>query len=143
MRSTETFQEHHRKILADIDDEILDKSYGCGSPIPPALDGRTVLDLGCGTGRDVYLASKLVGPDGFVIGVDMTEEQLEVARRHQKFQSKKIRFQEVERRFPPGLYRRLGFPRHQGQFRRCGHLQLCHQPLSEQGTCLFRNLPRP
>jgi ubiquinone/menaquinone biosynthesis C-methylase UbiE len=88
--STESFQEHHRKILADIDDEILDKFYGCGSPIPPALEGRTVVDLGCGTGRDVYLASKLVGPDGFVIGVDMTEEQLEVARRHQKSQTKKF-----------------------------------------------------
>lgn len=80
--SIEALSSHHRQALAHIDEEILDKFYGCGSPIPAALEGCTVLDLGCGTGRDVYLASQLVGPDGFVIGVDMTDEQLEVARRH-------------------------------------------------------------
>jgi SAM-dependent methyltransferase len=77
---------HHRKILAEIEDEILEKFYGCGSPIPPALEGQTVLDLGCGTGRDVYLASRLAGPGGFVIGMDMTEEQLEIARKHRETQ---------------------------------------------------------
>jgi SAM-dependent methyltransferase len=89
---TEAFPEHHQKILAEIDGEILDKFYGCGSPLPPALEGCTVLDLGCGTGRDVYLASRLVGPDGFVIGVDMTDEQLEVARRHQATQARRFGF---------------------------------------------------
>ncbi len=71
-----------REVLAEIDDEILDRFYGCGSPIPLALEGCTVLDLGCGSGRDAYLAARLVGPDGFVLGVDMTEEQLDVAQRH-------------------------------------------------------------
>lgn len=70
-----------RPLLANIDDEIQQKFYGCGSPLPFGLQGCTVLDLGCGTGRDVYLASQLVGPNGFVHGVDMTAEQLEVARR--------------------------------------------------------------
>ena len=59
-----------RKILTDIPEEITTRFYGCGSPLPAALEGCTVLDLGCGTGRDVYLASKLVGPTGKVIGVD-------------------------------------------------------------------------
>ena len=59
-----------RKIVADIPEEITTRFYGCGSPLPAALEGCTVLDLGCGTGRDVYLASKLVGPTGKVIGVD-------------------------------------------------------------------------
>ncbi|NVN91988.1 MAG: methyltransferase domain-containing protein [Desulfuromonadales bacterium] len=89
---TESLPLNHQKILAEIDNEILDKFYGCGSPIPPALDGCTVLDLGCGTGRDAYLASRLVGPDGFVIGVDMTQEQLEVARRHQASQATQFGF---------------------------------------------------
>lgn len=80
--SIEALPPHHRQALSLIDDEILSKFYGCGSPIPSALEGCTVLDLGCGTGRDVYLAAQLVGPAGFVIGVDMTDEQLEVARRH-------------------------------------------------------------
>lgn len=71
-----------RSILREIDPEILDRFYGCGSPIPPVLGGKTVLDLGCGTGRDVFIVSRLAGPDGFVMGVDMTDEQLEVGRRH-------------------------------------------------------------
>lgn len=66
--------------LANVHDDVLARFYGCGFPIPQALAGATVLDLGCGTGRDVFVASQLVGPDGFVHGVDMTPEQLAVAR---------------------------------------------------------------
>jgi len=72
----------HRKLLANIEDEVIERFYGCGSPLPEALEGCTVLDLGCGTGRDAYLAAQLVGPHGKVIGIDMTAEQLAVARRH-------------------------------------------------------------
>lgn len=71
-----------RKYLMNIDDEILARFYGCGSPVPASIDGATVLDLGCGTGRDCYVLSQLVGANGRVIGLDMTSEQLEVARRH-------------------------------------------------------------
>lgn len=71
-----------REIMALLHPEVKDKFYGCGSPIPPALEGKTVLDLGSGSGRDCFLLSKLVGPLGRVIGVDMTEEQLAVANRH-------------------------------------------------------------
>lgn len=86
----ETIPAEHLAILDEIDKEIKDRFYGCGSPIPPALEGCTVLDLGCGSGRDVYLASCLVGADGFVIGVDMTDEQLAVARNHQEDQAKRF-----------------------------------------------------
>ncbi|MEO6103708.1 MAG: methyltransferase domain-containing protein [Pseudoxanthomonas sp.] len=72
-----------RTMLEDVHPEVKDRFYGCGSPLPPALEGMTVLDLGCGSGRDVYLLSRLVGASGRVIGVDMTAEQLVVARRHQ------------------------------------------------------------
>lgn len=75
----------HRRILEKVHPEVRDRFYGCGSPIPDALSGADVLDLGCGTGRDVYLASALVGPEGSVVGVDMTQEQLDVARRHVQF----------------------------------------------------------
>ncbi len=71
-----------KSALSEINDEVIQRFYGCGSPIPPVLDGCTVLDLGCGTGRDVFVAAKLTGPAGRVIGVDMTEEQLTVARRN-------------------------------------------------------------
>lgn len=72
----------HREILSLLEDEIIEKFYGCGSPIPDAIEGCTVLDLGCGTGRDAYLVSSLVGTNGRVIGIDMTEEQLIIARKH-------------------------------------------------------------
>ncbi|HEY5612238.1 MAG TPA: methyltransferase domain-containing protein [Lysobacter sp.] len=81
----EAMPETVRTLLADVHPEVTERFYGCGSPLPPALDGMTVLDLGCGTGRDVYLLSRLVGEHGRVIGVDMTPEQLEVAVRHQRW----------------------------------------------------------
>ena len=81
-----------RTILGLIAEEIQNRFYGCGSPLPPLLEGMTVLDLGCGTGRDVYIASKLVGETGKVIGVDMTTEQIETAIKYQDEQCKRFGF---------------------------------------------------
>lgn len=69
-------------LFKQVPTTILAKYYGCGFPVPSALDGCAVLDLGCGTGRDVYLAAQLIGEKGRVVGVDMTDEQLAVARDH-------------------------------------------------------------
>lgn len=88
--ATDTLSEEIKSIISNIEPEILDKFYGCGSPIPKLLKGCTVLDLGCGTGRDVYIVSKLVGDNGLVIGVDMTDEQLAVARKYQDVQMKRF-----------------------------------------------------
>ena len=66
--------------LSNIHHRVSGRFYGCGYPIPQRLDGAVAVDLGCGSGRDVYLLSQLVGPNGFVHGVDMTEAQLAVAR---------------------------------------------------------------
>lgn len=79
-----------RAVLPDIHPEVKGRFYGCGSPFPPALEGRTVLDLGCGSGRDVYVLAKLVGPTGRVIGIDMTDEQLTVARSHVDYHMQKF-----------------------------------------------------
>lgn len=98
----EAVPEHHKPILALIADEVLARFYGCGSPIPPALEGCTVLDLGCGTGRDVYLASALVGEQGRVIGVDMTEEQLAVAVHYEVEHAKKFGYAEPNTSFRLG-----------------------------------------
>ncbi len=78
----ETVTPSVKSALARINDEVMTRFYGCGSPLPPAMEGCTVLDLGSGTGRDVFVASQLVGPDGFVIGVDMTQSQMDVAIRN-------------------------------------------------------------
>ena len=71
--------------LKNIHPDITSSYYGCGLVIPKVLRGKRILDLGCGTGRDVYLLSQLVGPTGMVHGVDMSDEQLAVARRHQDY----------------------------------------------------------
>ncbi|MFN0246666.1 MAG: methyltransferase domain-containing protein [Kofleriaceae bacterium] len=67
--------------LANVHEDVASRFYGCGFPIPHGLDGRRVLDLGCGTGRDAFVLAQLVGNAGHVVGVDMTEAQLEPARR--------------------------------------------------------------
>ena len=71
-----------REALANIHDEVMTKYYGCGLAIPSKLEGLRVLDLGSGSGRDCYILSQLVGESGSVVGVDMTEEQLEVANKY-------------------------------------------------------------
>ncbi len=91
-----------KEIESQIDNEILTKFYGCGSPIPPALTGCTVLDLGCGTGKDVYIASRLAGPEGYAIGVDMTDEQLEIARKHLAPQMKRFGYSKANVEFRKG-----------------------------------------
>jgi len=77
-----------RSILDAIHPEVVSRFYGCGSPMPDDIEGLTVLDLGCGTGRDVFMVSALVGEGGRSIGVDMTPEQLAVGRAHQAEQAR-------------------------------------------------------
>lgn len=100
--SAETLSPELRAILRELHPEVVERFYGCGSPFPPALAGRTVLDLGCGAGRDVYLLSKLVGPTGRVIGIDMTDEQLAVARRHVDYHARRFGHADPNVRFVQG-----------------------------------------
>lgn len=62
----------------------LEASLGCGNPtaIAELHPGETVLDLGSGAGGDVLLSARRVGPTGKAIGLDMTDEMLELARAH-------------------------------------------------------------
>ncbi len=94
--ATEALAPHLAAIVRDIHPQVRERFYGCGSPLPPALEGATVLDLGCGSGRDCYLLSRLVGPTGRVIGVDMTEQQLAVARQHLDYHAEKFGYANVE-----------------------------------------------
>lgn len=94
-----------KPLLARLHPEVLSRYYGCGLVCPPALDGCRVLDLGCGSGRDAYLLSQLVGRDGEVIGVDMTDEQLAVAQAHLGYHAEKFGHANV--RFLQGYIERL------------------------------------
>jgi ubiquinone/menaquinone biosynthesis C-methylase UbiE len=71
------------RYLAMIPEEILAKDYGCGDPSTFAREGDTVLDLGSGGGKICYIAAQIVGAGGRVIGVDMNDDMLALARRHQ------------------------------------------------------------
>ena len=69
-------------MLSDLPDDVLDTFCGVGNPL--ALEsihsGEKVLDIGCGAGLDMILASRLVGPAGRVCGIDLTPEMVEKAR---------------------------------------------------------------
>jgi len=86
-----------------IHEEVLSRYYGCGVVMSDLLEGCRVLDLGCGAGRDCYIISKLVGPEGRVVGVDMTKEQLDVANRHLEFHAKAFGFEKTNVCFKHGF----------------------------------------
>lgn len=96
-----------KPLLARIHPEVLSRYYGCGLVCPPLLDGCRVLDLGCGSGRDVYALAQLAGEHGEVVGVDMTEEQLEVATRHQAYHREAFGYTRDNVRFLHGYIERL------------------------------------
>ncbi len=79
-----------RNVLEKIHTDVSSRYYGCGLIVPEALTGLKILDLGCGAGQDVYILSALVGETGTVIGVDMTPQQLDVARKHQDFHAQQF-----------------------------------------------------
>jgi arsenite methyltransferase len=72
--------------LANLPDSVTDASLGCGNPLAIAdlRPGEVVLDLGSGGGIDCFLAAKKVGPEGRVIGLDMTPDMIRLARRNAK-----------------------------------------------------------
>src|SRR5680860_903879 len=95
--------EYLRPYLRNVHAEVQNKFYGCGSPIPHSLAGKTVLDLGCGTGRDAFVLAQLVGESGKVIGVDMTGKQIETARKHVDYHTEKFGFKKPNISFHQGL----------------------------------------
>jgi len=86
-----------------VPEEVLRVSYGCGTPagLATVRSGETVLDIGSGGGLDCFEAARRVGPSGWVIGVDMTDEMLALARRN-----------------APLVAKNLGYPASNVEFRR-------------------------
>jgi arsenite methyltransferase len=95
-----------KTVLARIHPDVLSRYYGCGLVCPPLLEGCRILDLGCGSGRDVYALAQLVGASGQVVGVDMTAEQLGVAEQHHAFHATTFGFDNF--RFVKGYIEDLG-----------------------------------
>jgi arsenite methyltransferase len=82
--------------LKVIPQEVIERDYGCGDPSKYLREGETVVDLGSGTGKICFIAAQTVGPKGKVIGVDMTDEMLEVARRNAPIVAQRIGYANVE-----------------------------------------------
>jgi SAM-dependent methyltransferase len=72
---------YDESLLASIPREALERDYDCGAPSKHLREGETVLDLGSGAGKICFIASQIVGSRGRVIGVDLNEEMLALARR--------------------------------------------------------------
>lgn len=101
------YPKHIKETMALIHDEVMAKYYGCGLTIPQGLKGCKVLDLGSGSGRDCYLMSRLVGETGEVVGVDMTDEQLKVARDHEEYHAKQFGYKKPNTKFLKGYIEKL------------------------------------
>jgi ubiquinone/menaquinone biosynthesis C-methylase UbiE len=84
--------------LSHIPPEVMDISYGCGSPVNRAniAPGESLVDLGSGGGIDCFIAAKIVGPEGKVTGVDMTENMLANARKNAEQVSKNLGYNNIE-----------------------------------------------
>lgn len=87
--------------------EVQAKYYGCGLTLPSGVEGLRILDLGSGSGRDCYIASKLVGEHGHVIGIDMTDEQLKVATDHLEYHREKFGYAKSNVEFLKGNIEKL------------------------------------
>jgi len=84
--------------IAHIPKGVIERFYGCGSPVTLAdlKPAETMLDLGSGAGIDCFIAAKLVGPKGKVIGVDMTEAMLKVAGENRPIVAANLGYDVVE-----------------------------------------------
>jgi arsenite methyltransferase len=88
--------DYESEYLKVIPPEVIERDYGCGDPSRYVREGETVLDLGSGTGKICFVVAQIVGPTGKVIGVDMTDEMLEVARRNAPIVAERIGYANVE-----------------------------------------------
>jgi len=98
--------DYDARYLEVIPSEVIEKDYGCGDPSKYVREGETVLDLGSGTGKICFIASQVVGAEGKVIGIDMTDDMLEVSRRNAPVIAERIGYGNVE--FRKGRIQDLG-----------------------------------
>lgn len=84
------------RFLEVIPEEVLSRDYGCGDPVSHVREGETVLDLGSGSGKVCFIAAQITGPRGRVIGVDLNDEMLALARSAQPTVAERLGYDNVE-----------------------------------------------
>ncbi len=94
-----------KELETFIPHDVLKVSYGCGTPagLNTVHPGETVLDIGSGGGIDCFEASRRVGPTGRVIGIDMTDEMLALARRNAPLVAAKLGYPAPNTEFRKGM----------------------------------------
>lgn len=98
---------HVKDALSKVHDEVLSRYYGCGLIAPQLLENMHIMDLGSGSGRDCYVLSQWVGEQGKILGVDMTEEQLAIAVKHEDYHAEKFGFKNKNTEFKLGYIEKL------------------------------------
>ena len=88
--------DYQTELLKILPNEIIEKDYGCGDPSRYVREDDVVLDLGSGSGKICYMAAQLVGEKGKVIGVDMNNDMLALARKYKSEMAEKIGTDRVE-----------------------------------------------
>lgn len=87
---------YNAEYLKIIPDEVIERDYGCGDPSQYVRKGDVVLDLGSGGGKICFIAAQVVGGQGRVIGVDMTDDMLDLARRNEPIVAEKLGYSNIE-----------------------------------------------
>ena len=82
--------DYDTSLLALLPREVIEKDYGCGDPSRYVQEGDVVLDLGSGSGKNCYMAAQLTGDKGKIIGVDMNDDMLALARKYQAEMMEKL-----------------------------------------------------
>ncbi len=105
--TTTDMPDYLKQAMSNIHEEVAAKYYGCGLVRPQVLKGMQILDLGSGSGRDCYVLAQLVGEEGYVLGVDMTDEQLDVANKYIDYHREKFSYKQSNVEFKKGYIEKL------------------------------------
>lgn len=89
---------YQESLISHIPEDMRYRSYGCGSPVIEAeiQQGESVADLGSGTGIECFIASKLTGPEGLVVGVDMGDTMLGIANRTKAYVAQNLQYDNID-----------------------------------------------
>ena len=96
-----------QNLMKQVHPEVANRYYGCGLVAPDVLKGARILDLGSGSGHDCYILAGMVGEEGEVVGVDMTDEQLAIANEYHDYHAQQFGYKKPNTRFLKGYLEKL------------------------------------
>ncbi|KAL5016002.1 hypothetical protein ScPMuIL_005591 [Solemya velum] len=104
---SKTSLKHIDDAMALVHPDVESRYYGCGWVIPDVLENMKILDLGSGSGRDCFILSKLAGETGHVIGLDMTDEQLDMAKKYIEYHTTTFGYKKPNVNFVKGFIEKI------------------------------------